>query len=120
MQSYQEQWDDRRHTLIVRAIREASESLMERYNIFFWFWLTKYPLILRFRTRTTTESNYWKNTNNVRRNLLMAAVKTRIWNEWNPAQENYESLDELRSLSFRRLVAAVVSSVSKSSQRYVN
>jgi hypothetical protein len=41
----------------------------------------------------------------------MAAVKTRIWNEWNPAQENYESLDELRSLAFRRLVAAVVSSV---------
>lgn len=74
--------------------------------------------MLFFRTRTTTESMYWKNTNNVRRNLLMAKVKKRIWaeNEWNPGQENFLSnsdheLRTLKTISFRRLVAVVVSSV---------
>ena len=72
--------------------------------------------MLFFSTRTTTESMYWKTTNNVRRNLLMVAVKRRIWNEWNPPQENLnlnydDELRKLRSLSFKSLVAAVVSSV---------
>ena len=41
----------------------------------------------------------------------MAAVKSAIWNEWNPVQEDYQSLAELKSLAFRRLTDAIASSV---------
>jgi hypothetical protein len=41
----------------------------------------------------------------------MAAVKRQIRGEWNPVQENYQNVAELRSLAFRRLLAAVVSPV---------
>ena len=73
------------------------------------------PLILfssSLRNRSGTEAIYWKNTNVVRRNLLMAAVRRSIWMEWNPMGEAYvdnQSLAELRALAFRRLTETVVS-----------
>jgi hypothetical protein len=57
------------------------------------------------------EAVYWKYTNTVRRNLLMAGVKQGILEVWNPAEETYQNLAELRTLANRRLTAAVVSSV---------
>ena len=75
------------------------------------------------RNRSGTEAIYWKNTNVVRRNLLMAAVRRSIWMEWDPmgaANVDNQSLAELRALAFRRLVETVVSSVSKTSRGSVN
>lgn len=66
---------------------------------------------LSFRNRSSRESNYWKFTNPVRRNLLMAAVKRAIYEEWRPDEETYQNVAELRTLAYRRLTAAVVSSV---------
>ena len=75
-----------------------------------------------FRNRSGAESAYWKNTNVVRRNLLMAAVRRSIWMEWDPMGEAYvdnQSLAELRALAFRRLTETVVSSVSKTKSEIV-
>lgn len=72
--------------------------------------LIKY-LSSSLRYRSTREALYWQGTNNVRRNLLMAAAKRTIYDEWDPGQETYQNLAELRSLANERLTAAIVSSV---------
>ena len=41
----------------------------------------------------------------------MAAVKRAIYEEWRPDEETYQNVAELRTLAYRRLTAAVVSSV---------
>ena len=64
------------------------------------------------------EAIYWKNTNPVRRNLLMVAVRRSLWADWDPLGEvDSQSLADLRALALRRLFDTVVSPGSKSSQK---